>query len=238
MATIVEEIMNRELFALTPEETPERALRYLFQLGVGGAPVLDSEGRPAGMLSLRDLARPGPTAETIAERMNSPVATVAASSPIEDAGRLLAETGFHRLVAVDEAGRAVGLVSSLDVIRGLMGLPASHPSTFPHYDTKTGLVWTDDAQLAFERVELAPEAPGVFVLIHGGPSMPETVVWAEAAPNVRRRLVEILVSPRSLPRRLHTPISRGLIRFRAAAAYDSDQRERALQAISSPSAHS
>ena len=223
--------MNRELFSFSPQESSERALRYLYVLGIGGAPVLDSEGRPVGMISLRDLTRPGVAPTPVSIRMSTPVGTIAAESPLQDAGRLLAETGFHRLVVVDEVGRAVGLVSTLDVIRGLLGMPASHPSTFPHYDSATGLTWTDDTDLSFDRVEVAPEGPGVFVLLRGGPGEKETVVWSEAALNVRRRLVELLASHERLPSPLQPALAQGRLRFRAAAAADSDARVRALRAV-------
>jgi hypothetical protein len=230
MAAVVEEIMNRELFSFTPGEKPDRALRYLFLLGISGAPILDVERRPVGMISLRDLTRPGASIDSVARCMSTPVATIPSASRIAEAGRLLAETGYHRLVAVDEGGRAVGLVSTLDVIRGILGMPAFHPPTFPHYDAATGVNWRQDEQLTFDRVEAAPEGPGVFVLIHGGASEPERVVWAEAVPNVRRRLIDLLTQ-RLLPRHLVTPLAQGKLRFRSASAPDAEVQGKALRAI-------
>src|SRR5262249_1008204 len=136
MAAIVEEIMNRELFSVRPDESCEPVLRYLHLLGVSGAPVLDAEGRPVGMITLRDFLEPK-QGSLVREPMTAPALTVPAKASIAEAGRRMAEAADHHLVAVDEHGRAVGFVSALDVVRGLLGMPSAHPSQFPHYDKAT-----------------------------------------------------------------------------------------------------
>ena len=41
---------------------------------------------------------------------------------IQEAARRIGETGHHRLVVVDARDRPVGIVSSLDIVRGLIGM--------------------------------------------------------------------------------------------------------------------
>ena len=228
MALRVSEIMNRELFGLGPEDTVDMALRSILLLGITGAPVLDEDGKPLGLVSLRDLAadRPG---DTVGERMTSPAATVAADARIAAAARDLARTGYHRLVVVDEAGTAVGMVSSVDVIRGLMGLPAPHPQSFPHLDRETGLTWTDDRPLEMGEIMAAPEGPGLLLLVHGGAGVPERIVWAEAPEDIRDRLAEMLAAPQ--PGLLGSWLEHGSLRFRAAASSEPAERSEALAAI-------
>lgn len=225
MAVVVEEIMNRELFSARPTESARDALGYIRLLGISTSPVVDEDGALLGMISLRDLL--GDTeGVTVADRMSAPVATVPARAPIERAAELMGEAGFHRLVVVDEQARPVGIVSSLDVVRGLIGMPARHPPVFPHLDAATGVAWTDDTVLELDRVEIAPDGPGVLVLVHGGAGLREKVVWAESCNNVRSRLIDMLSTPQD-----HVPIvahwlERGGMRFRAASLDDRESRER------------
>jgi CBS domain-containing protein len=228
MALRVREIMNPELFSVGPEEAVEATLAGILALGITGAPVVDARHQPVGLVSLRDLVgdRPGTTA---GERMTRPPLTIPAEARIEEAARRLAKTGYHRLIVVDEKGRAMGMVSSLDVIRGLLGLPAPHPASFPHLDLETGLSWTDGMPLGLNEVQAAPEGPGVIVLLHGGAGVPERVLWAESTQNVRGRLKDMLTAPQ--PDLLAAWLEHGGLLFRAASAPDPAEREEALATV-------
>lgn len=230
MAILVEEIMNRELFSIRSVERARDALGYLVALGISGSPVLDQSGNPIGMVSIRNLlhAQEGDTVESY---MTHPVVTIRDKSTIQEAARIQGETGYHRLVVVDEAGLAVGIVSALDVVRGLIGMPATHPPVFPHYDDTTALTWTDDTVLEFDRVEAAPDGPGVLVLIHGGAGKPERVVWAESTANVRTRLLDMLSTPQSKIPVLQHWLDQGQLRFRAAYQPDPVVREEVVRTV-------
>jgi hypothetical protein len=226
MATKVREIMNRELFSVRPDHLVSDVLNGILALGVTGAPVVDQDGRPVGMVSLHDLvSRTGARAQDL---MTSPAATVHADAPIDEAGRLLSDTGYHRLVAVDWEGRAVGVVSSLDVIRGLMGIPATHPPAFPHLDPRTHLRWTDDRPLEAASLDPATAGPGLIVLVHGGAGVPERVVWAESCDDVFARLQEMLCGAGIEEPVLAWWLARGSLRFRVALAADPTRRENVL----------
>lgn len=226
MATKVREIMNRELFSVRPDHLAADVLNGILTYGITGAPVVDAEARPVGMVSLRDLV--SRTGARAADLMTSPAVTVHAEAPISEAGRMLAETGYHRLVVVDWEGRAVGVVSSLDVVRGLMGLPASHPAAFPHLDPRTRLTWTDDRPLDTAHLDAGTAGPGLIVLVHGGASLPERVVWAESCEDVFARLQEMLRRPQVEEPVLGWWLARGGLRFRVALAEDPVKRDSAL----------
>jgi CBS domain-containing protein len=241
MARTVREIMNRELFTLRPDEGVDDALAYLVALGISGAPVLEG-GRPIGVVSHRDLLarRAG---RTVRERMTSPALTIPADARIEAAAREVAERGVHRIVVVDDDGRAVGVASSLDLLRGLVGVPASHPSSFPHLDLATGLSWTDDAPLDRAHVAAVESAPGLLVLVHGGVGLPERVVWAEAVDDLRARAERLTSSqtdgaelpvavPEDEPPGLRALLAEPrALRFRVAVATNARERRRALHRI-------
>jgi CBS domain protein len=220
--------MNRELFSMGPEESVEAALQAIIALGITGAPVVDPHGVPLGHVSLRDLVkdRAGTTA---GDRMTRPAATVSAEARIAEAARRLARSNYHRLIVVDESGRAVGMVSSLDVIRGLLGLPAPHPAAFPHLDSETGLSWSDDLPLDLDEIGAAPDGPGVLVLLCGGAGTPDRIVWAEASERLRNRLKEMLTTTQT--ELLAAWLEHGSLRFRLASAPDPVERSEALATV-------
>jgi CBS domain-containing protein len=225
MAATVAEIMNRELFHLRRGDRVVDARNGILGLGITAAPVLDAAGRPLGVVSLRDLVEAAP-ALSVEELMSSPAAVVRGAARIRDAARLLGETGYRRLVVVDEQGLAIGMVSAADLVRALVGLPARHPAAFPRLDLRTGLVWTDPAPLAESHVEVAPDGPALLVLLHDVPEQPARVVWAEWTHSARTRLLDWL----SLPQESHE-LARWLARpeglaFRAAAVSDPESAAR------------
>jgi hypothetical protein len=231
MAKTVREIMNPELFSLRPNDDGDDALGYILALGITAAPVLDEARQPVGVASFRDFLLPrGPS--KVAERMTVPAVSVSFDASVEDTARLLAERGVHHVVVVDREGRAVGVASTLDVIRGLLGLPATHPATFPHWDRTHGVAWTDDTLLELDRVDVAPDGPGVLVLVRGGPNVSERVVWAEAAHNVRTRLYDILSRPQKEQPILDRILAEhGHLRFRAASLMSLDERQRLAESL-------
>jgi hypothetical protein len=52
------------------------------------------------------------------------------------------------------------MVSAVDLVRALAGLPAQHLATLPQLDTKTGLIWTDDTVLDLAHLGAATDGPG------------------------------------------------------------------------------
>lgn len=229
MASTVREIMNPELFALHATQPCDEALDFILGLDITSAPVLDARGRPIGVVSFRDLL--GCEDGTVAERMTHPVDTVAASASIEDAGRALGASGRRHLVAVDAEGRAVGLVSALDVVRGLLGLPIAHPDAFPHFDELLHVCWSDQLPMDLAHVDAAPSAAGLLVLIRGRPGVPDRPVWAEACHNVQSRLLDLLTLPQTDSPILQRNLERDDLRFRTAVVADPEHRRDALAAL-------
>jgi CBS domain-containing protein len=222
MARTVREIMNRELFGVRPEEKVEPTVEAILEFGITAVPVLDEERRPLGVVSLRDLVRP----DKRARRMTSPAATIPERATISDAGKVLAAANVHHLVVVDKEGRATGLVSSLDIVRGLLGVPVKHPAAFPHRDERFGISWTDDTELDQKVTSEAPDAPGVLVLSEGGAGRMELVLWVESPTNIRARLGELLTIPQTDVPFLDRILRRGDLRVRWAVVADPEQRDR------------
>jgi CBS domain-containing protein len=223
MARNVDEIMNRELLTVRTD-TPTRDVRDLIRsFEVGCVPVVDDEGRPLGVLSLRDVLDVDATAGA---RMSKPAMCVEISSAIGDAAHQLARSGRNHLVVVDGSGAAVGMLSTLDALRGVLGLPTPHPATFPHWDEETHVSWTDDLPLDEMGSKKAPDGPGFLLVVSGAPGERDAVVWSEPCANVRARVVEmVLRAPKELST-LARELSRPGVRFRAAAVFDKTAQQR------------
>jgi CBS domain-containing protein len=230
MARTVQEVMNRELFAIQPE-LPVAQVRSVFRsLRVGAAPVLDDSQRPLGVLSVRDVLDGEGTAR---DRMTQPAICVDASTTIEEAARRLAGTNMHHLIVVDGSGAAVGIVSTLDFLRALLGMPARHPDTFPHWDEATHVSWTDDWALDEENLRRAPDGPGVLVLVRSSVGESDEPVWVEACRDVRLRLCELTESAVEQPTSLARLLALRGLRFRAATMNDDAARDRVVALLRS-----
>ena len=215
MAAIVGEIMNAELFIVRPHDPERSALDGLVSMGITAAPVLDEDGHPLGVVSIRDFVgdRIGPTA---GDHMTSPAAIVRKDTRISDAARLMGESGYRHLVVVDDSGRAIGMLSALDVVRALVGVPTRHPDAFPHLDPRTGLSFTSDIAFDERHLREAPDAPGVLVLVHDPPGAPQRVVWVQSVPNLRTRLADLLSLPQHDSELSTWLTHRAHLRFRVA----------------------
>ncbi|HJL18771.1 MAG TPA: CBS domain-containing protein [Sandaracinaceae bacterium LLY-WYZ-13_1] len=229
MAKYVHEVASTELFFLRPSDTVGNAILGILSLGVSSAPIVDGERRPVGVVSLHDLVGQVGGA-TVGERMTSPALTVDENATIEAAGKELVERDVHRVVVTDADGRAVGVVSSLDLVRALLGLPAHHPDAFPHQDA-AGLSWSELHELDVEHSEAAPDGPGLFVLVYDEKGRPSVPVWAEQSPNVRTRLHQIIAGPQDDQPWLQRILEHdgAALRFRAASVPDPYARAKALE---------
>ncbi len=127
-----------------PQETPLReAARLLCRSSISGAPVVDADGRCAGVLSSTDFvswvekggeAGPGSEPTTfiapwgewinieesadnaIRHYMTVRPVTVAPETPVGKLAQMMVDAHIHRLLVVDAADRPKGLVSSTDVL--------------------------------------------------------------------------------------------------------------------------
>lgn len=204
--------MNPVLYSVSARDRVPDVLSMMLLLDVSAAPVVDAESAPIGFVSLRDLAKGRPS-ELVAERMSTPALTLAPDTELEDAARFFSQRDLHHVIAVDGDGRACGFVSLLDVVRGMMGQPSRHPPAFPQPDPEGGLPWTGTLPLILEQVDLAPDEPGVFILV----GRDDKTVWSEATSSLRRALGRVLEGSHGLPRSLHDKVLEGQIQFRLAA---------------------
>jgi CBS domain-containing protein len=124
MPAAIRDFMNPQLVYIREGTRPEIALRRILDFGITAVPVLDDDDRPVGIVSLRDLADERKR-ET---RVTEPAISIGVEESIPIAAAKLAEMGVHHLVVVDGSGRAMGMLSAVDIVRALIAAPAKHPS--------------------------------------------------------------------------------------------------------------
>ncbi len=142
----ISELMTERVVSVGPDTTL-RDLAVLFLThNISGAPVVDLEGKPLGVVSKTDLLRVGVEEDaeeagvalnvggfdvalgpslgnrasdrrTVSEVMMPLSFCLHASDRVSRAAALMAHEGVHRIVVVSEVGRVVGILSALDVLR-------------------------------------------------------------------------------------------------------------------------
>jgi acetoin utilization protein AcuB len=130
----VQDVMQTQLFTVTPETTLPEAISLTAQRGIRHLPVLDGE-RLVGIVSDRDLKRamasPATSLEAheLREIMTGGVITVRPTAPIEEAARLMVLEKIGAL-PVTEGERLIGLLTETDVLRLFVrGMGAGEPSS-------------------------------------------------------------------------------------------------------------
>jgi len=124
-AAKVRDCMTASLVTFTPEMGVMEAIRVLLEKRISGAPVVDSHGHLAGMLSEKDCLR---VAREVGyhrgwggrgdEYMTRKAETVDADMYVVDVAKLFIEDNFRRYPVVSH-GRLVGQISRRDVLKAI-----------------------------------------------------------------------------------------------------------------------
>ncbi len=140
------EIMTRQVAWVEQEAPLPQVAQLLDQRGVSGAPVLDKDGKVAGIISQRDFLRlmgggqarsfMGVAAACLGQAgclvghlrdkqardiMSSPARCVKTGTSLAQLAQMMAGGGINRLPVVDDEGRLLGIVSRADLLRVTAG---------------------------------------------------------------------------------------------------------------------
>lgn len=122
----IRDVMTRDVFTIPHSLGLAQAAWTLARRGIGGAPVCDDDGQIVGVISKGDLVdlaasgRDDPDATTVADVMTPAIVSVEEDDSLVDAIQLMVGHGIHRVVVLDDAGHAAGIVTALDVLRSLI----------------------------------------------------------------------------------------------------------------------
>ena len=144
----VADFMTRKVITVAPDASLAEAAKLMLDHKISGLPVVDKEGHVVGIVSEHDLLRRrqgvdgagaerrphwlqvlGETAgsageiaqfrnRTVNDVMTLDPVTVAASTSLREASRLIEYRGFKRLPVV-ENGKLVGIIARADLVRAL-----------------------------------------------------------------------------------------------------------------------
>lgn len=122
----VRTLMSPHVLTVSTDETLWDAWQLMFVSGLHHLVVTDPEGAPLGMVSDRGLLAELPlTPEHLEHRrvgellLRGPLVSVHPDTSPEDAARTLAGYGTEAAPVLDDAGRLVGLLTCIDLVRWL-----------------------------------------------------------------------------------------------------------------------
>jgi len=145
-----EDLMSRDVLVIPQHMSLRAAAHLLAQAGMGGAPVVDEDGRCVGVLSAADLVQWVDRGSRAAKRRNrtpacvccdwqmdgledvpedavsrymtTDVVTASPHMRLGDVARSMRDAHIHRIVVVNERCQPVGVVSTMDVLAAIARL--------------------------------------------------------------------------------------------------------------------
>ena len=98
--------------------TVAEALAMMHEYHIGGIPVVDADGRLAGIVTNRDLRFVRDTSRLVDEVMTSEgLVTTSTTTNLEEAADILQQHKIEKLPVVDSAGNLIGLVTYKDITK-------------------------------------------------------------------------------------------------------------------------
>jgi CBS domain-containing protein len=126
MDYLVGDLMTIDPLVIAPDARIEQAEAMMETYDVSGLPVVDDGGTLVGVISQTDLLRGGGdvnsavrkryTGLRVADLMSSPPITVQMATPLVEAARLMRDERIHRVVAINDRGQPIGVLSSMDFV--------------------------------------------------------------------------------------------------------------------------
>jgi predicted transcriptional regulator len=120
----ISDLCSKNLVCVEKGATLQYAAQLMKKHHVGGIVVVESNGKnkPVGMLTDRDIvlgivAENLPLSTKVQEVMSTDIVKVAKGKGIADVVDQMESKGVRRMIVVDEAGSACGLVSSDDILQ-------------------------------------------------------------------------------------------------------------------------
>ena len=124
---VVADVMTVDPITVAPDAPIELAERLLRMNQISGLPVVDDDGALLGVISQTDLLLAGcpsigaalrnrPNGLRVGELMSSPAITVPLGASLHDAACRMRDARVHRLVAVDDNGRPIGVLAAMDFV--------------------------------------------------------------------------------------------------------------------------
>src|SRR5947209_19106000 len=140
---LVREIMTENPMCCRPETIVREVARMMVECDCGEIPVIDSEGKPLGVVTDRDitcrLVAEGldPNTTSAHDVMTTPVVTIHEFGNVAEACKQMEDVMIRRIVCCDDSGRVCGMLTLADVALRAPGFAeeiveeVSHPTVEP-----------------------------------------------------------------------------------------------------------
>jgi CBS domain-containing protein len=121
-AKTAKDIMTTKVVTVKPSTSIEDAARLLVRRKISGVPVVDEKDKTkvVGILTEADLLAAPSGAKTVADVMKKRVVSVSPDTSVDEIAEILVKKKIKRVPVID-AGKLVGIVSRIDVLRAKYG---------------------------------------------------------------------------------------------------------------------
>lgn len=116
----VNELMTASVVTARPHQSIEHVRAMLEKNGISAVPVVDTELRPVGIVSLTDLAQDLKAGAAISTVMTEKVYSVPLYDDVSTAARVMRNHRIHRVVVTNEQ-KVVGMLSAFDLLKLVEG---------------------------------------------------------------------------------------------------------------------
>jgi predicted transcriptional regulator len=112
----VGDLMTHSVVTAQPHQSVEHVRKMLQTNSISAVPVVDSDERPVGVVSLTDLAQEAKPGMPISNIMTEKVYTVPQYDDTSIAARIMRNHHIHRVVVTHEQ-KVVGVLSAFDLLK-------------------------------------------------------------------------------------------------------------------------
>jgi CBS domain-containing protein len=112
----VADLMTESVVTTDPHASIDRVRRILQRNKVGALPVVDTEGRPVGIVSATDLVPSLKAESPVSAIMTDKLYTVPKYDDVSVAARIMRNHKIHRVVVTHEQ-KVAGIISAFDLLQ-------------------------------------------------------------------------------------------------------------------------
>ena len=118
----VGQLMTKKLETINPSNTAQEAAKKMRDKEVSSLVVTDSEDKPMGIVTERDLVRQVCTKDVnsnaviVHHIMSSPIATIDSNSSVEVAADIMIQNKVRHLLVMEDENKVLGIITSSDFI--------------------------------------------------------------------------------------------------------------------------
>jgi CBS domain-containing protein len=120
MNTKVAELMSETVLTTEPHQSIEHIRQLLERNSISSVPVVDSDGKPVGIVSATDLAHDLKAGAPISSIMTAKVFVVPKYEDVSIAARVMRNHKIHHVVVTHEK-KVVGILSAFDLLKLVEG---------------------------------------------------------------------------------------------------------------------